>query len=154
MKEISNTGRLKFYNEEEVIVREAEKLKRDGVDIIIVLSHCGLDTDYRIAEKAAPYVDVIVGGHSHTFMYTTENGESAPGPDVVQDSYPAVVETNGHKVLIVQASAYLKYIGDITVYFDKNGRVAKWEGQPAYLDSHVVQGATLFITKCSLQTGI
>lgn len=125
-----------------MIVREAERLKEQGVDIIIVLSHCGLDVDKRIAETAAPYVDVIVGGHSHTFMYSAEEGESAPGPDIVKDAYPAVIETNGHKVLIVQASAYVKYVGDITVYFDKNGRVAKWEGQPAYLDSHVPQGLT------------
>lgn len=151
MKEISNTGRLKFYNEEEVIMREAENLKRDGVDIIVVLSHCGLDVDYRIAKKAAPYVDVIVGGHSHTFMYTVKNGEPAPGPDVVKDTYPAVVETNGHKVLIVQASAYVKYVGDITVYFDKKGRVVKWEGQPAYLDSHIAQGSTstLYLKMCT-----
>lgn len=134
---------MRFYNEEEIVIREAEELKKQGVDIIIVLSHCGLDVDKRIAQHAAPYVDVIVGGHSHTFMYTVEEGGTAPGPDVVKDEYPAVVESNGHKVLIVQASAYIKYVGDITVYFDKNGRVAKWEGQPVYLDSDVAQGLTL-----------
>ncbi|XP_055294825.1 apyrase-like [Sitodiplosis mosellana] len=136
--EISNTGKLRFYKEEEAIKREATKLKQQGVDIIIVLSHCGLDVDYRIAKEAAPFVDVIVGGHSHTFMYTVGEGETAPGPDIVKDVYPAVVKNgDGHTVLIVQASAYIKYVGDITVYFDKQGNVAKWEGQPFYLDNHI-----------------
>lgn len=117
------------------------KLKEEGVDIIIVLSHCGLDVDYRIAKEAAPYVDVIVGGHSHTFMYTAEEGETPPGPDEVKDNYPAVVENaDGHTVLIVQASAYVKYVGDITVYFDKDGNVANWTGKPFYLDSHIKPG--------------
>lgn len=120
------------------------KLKDQGVDIIIVLSHCGLDVDYRIAKEAAPYVDVIVGGHSHTFMYTVEEGGTAPGPDVVKDVYPAVVKTDGHTVLIVQASAYVKYVGDLTVYFDKDGLITKWEGKPFYLDSNIKPGLIQF----------
>lgn len=63
-------GKLQFKNEEIAIKEESMKLKERGVDIIIVLSHCGLDVDYRIAKAIAPYVDVIVGGHSHTYMYT------------------------------------------------------------------------------------
>lgn len=74
-------------------------------------------------------------------MYTTEEGETAPGPDEVKDEYPAVVKNaDGHTVLIVQASAYIKYVGDITVYFDKEGNVANWTGKPYYLDSHVKPG--------------
>lgn len=66
-------------------------MKEQGVDIIIVLSHCGLDVDYIIAKQAGPDVDVIVGGHSHTYMYDVKEGETAPGPDIVKDTYPAVV---------------------------------------------------------------
>lgn len=133
---------MRFYNEEETIRKEAALLKEQGVDIIIALTHCGLDVDYRIAKGAAPYVDVIVGGHSHSFMYNVEEGGTAPGPDVVKDSYPAVVETDGHKVLIVQASSYAKYVGNLTVYFNKEGNVAKWEGAPVYLDTDIVPGMT------------
>lgn len=48
---------------------EAERLKSQGVDIIIVLSHCGLDVD-RIMAAKCPLIDLVVGGHSHTFLYT------------------------------------------------------------------------------------
>lgn len=48
---------------------EAQRLKEKGIDIIIVLSHCGLNVDKIMAAKC-PLIDVIVGGHSHTFLYT------------------------------------------------------------------------------------
>lgn len=111
------------------------------MNIIIVLSHSGLDIDYEIAREAGENVDVIVGGHTHTFMYT---GNNPPGPDVPQDNYPAIVShENGHKVLIVQASANAKYIGDLTVYFDQNGEVKRWSGQPIFLGTNIVPGETL-----------
>lgn len=68
---------MKFLNESIAIRAEADKLKSQGADIIIVVSHCGLDVDYIIAQNAGPDVDVIVGGHSHTFMFT---GDQPPGP--------------------------------------------------------------------------
>lgn len=40
-------------------------------------------------------------------MRTAEEGVRPPGPDIVRDRYPAVVESDGHKVLIVHASAYM-----------------------------------------------
>jgi 5'-nucleotidase len=40
-------------------------------------------------------------------------------------------------VLIVQASAYSKYLGDLTVYFDALGEVQNWEGNPIFLSSDI-----------------
>lgn len=137
---IADTGKLRFINESVAIQREATELKEQGVDIIIVLSHCGLHNDYVIAKEVGADIDIIVGGHSHTFMYTVENETmTSPGPDKIQAEYPAVVEQdNGHRVLIVQASAFLKYVGDLTVYFDRNGELVHWSGAPIYLDSDIV----------------
>lgn len=120
-------------------------LREQGVNIIIVLSHCGLDVDYEIARETAPFIDVIVGGHTHSFMYNVKHGVDALGPDKhkIEDAYPAVVETqDGHKVLIVQASSRLKYVGDLTVYFTNDGKIAAWDDDsgPIYLDDHIVPG--------------
>lgn len=52
-------------------MEEAAKLKSQGVDIIIALSHAGLDVDREVA-AAVPDIDIIVGGHSHSFLYTGE----------------------------------------------------------------------------------
>lgn len=124
-------------DEIETVKTEAQQLHDDGIDIIIVLSHCGLEIDKEIAQKAGPYIDVIVGGHSHTFLY---NGTS-PGLDEPADTYP-VIETqdDGRSVYIVQAASFTKYVGDFMVWFDKNGDVVDYSGNPIYLSSDVEQG--------------
>lgn len=145
MQEIATTENLRFFNESDTIRHEATLLREQGVNIIIVLSHCGLDVDYKIARETAPFIDVIVGGHTHSFMYNIENGVDALGPDKhkIEDTYPAVVETqDGHRVIIVQASSRLKYVGDLTVYFTNDGKIADWDHDsgPIYLDDHIEQG--------------
>lgn len=135
---ITKTGKIKFFDEVETVRSEAEKLKNEGVNIIIVLSHAGIDVDFDIAQRAGPNVDIIVGSHTHTFMFT---GNDPPGPDKPMYDYPAVVkQNNGHKVLIVQASAFAKYVGDITVYFDESGEPVQWIGQPIFLGADVEPG--------------
>lgn len=140
LQEVAKTEKLIFLNEIESIRKEAIILKEQGIDIIIALTHCGLERDYKIAKETAPYVDVIVGGHTHTFMYSLNETHPAPGPDAPKDRYPAVVEENGHRVLIVQASSYAKYVGNLTVWFDENGNVDSWDGAPVFLGSDVEQG--------------
>lgn len=131
--ELSSTGKLKFLNETEAVIEEAAKLKSQGVDIIIALSHAGLDVDREVA-AAVPDIDIIVGGHSHSFLYTG----TPPSGDYPVDSYPVIVEQpGGHKVLIVQAYAYSKYVGNITVWFDEQGEYTAWEGSPILLDKSV-----------------
>lgn len=118
----SNTGKVTFLDDIETVHREANKLEADGINIIVVLSHCGIDADLQIARNNSK-IDVIVGGHSHTTMY---NGD-APGIDLPKYEYPVVVEQNsGHKVLIVQASAFAKYVGNLTVYFNELGEAIQW----------------------------
>ncbi|XP_011292817.2 apyrase isoform X2 [Musca domestica] len=136
--DLSNTGKLIFRNESETILEEAAKLKAQGANIIIVLSHCGYDVDKLIAEKAGSEIDVIVGSHSHTFLYT---GDTPPGPDVPKGDYPTIVRHSptGHRVLIVQAGAYAKYVGNLTIYFDNDGNVVDYEGAPLYMGSDVPQ---------------
>ncbi|CRK87057.1 CLUMA_CG000820, isoform A [Clunio marinus] len=132
----SNWGQLNILPEAEAVKVEAERLKSEGVDIIIVLSHCGLDPDREIAVHGGP-IDIIVGGHSHSFLWS---GENPPGPDGVVSSYPTIQkQDNGRDVLIVQASAYNKYLGDITLYFDEAGEIQDYEGSPIYMSHDIPQ---------------
>ncbi|KAJ8711860.1 hypothetical protein PYW08_008814 [Mythimna loreyi] len=134
---LASTGNLKFTNEVETVKEEAEKLNAAGVDIIIVLSHCGLDIDRDIALHAGPHVDIIVGGHSHTLLFNgdaPENSGFQPlGP------YPVVVEQATRKVLIVQAAAHTQYLGEIKLVFDEGGHLLRWTGNPHYIGNEVVQ---------------
>ncbi|GAB0090469.1 apyrase [Sergentomyia squamirostris] len=135
---IASTGKLKFTDEATAVREEAAKLKSEGIDIIIVLSHSGLEVDVAIATNGGPDIDVIVGGHSHTFLWT---GANKPGPDTPRGDYPTIVQQSQHgnrRVLIVQASAYTKYLGDITVWFDDAGELVEYEGAPIYLGPEIV----------------
>lgn len=137
-QDLANTGNLIFQNESAAIREEAQKLKAQGANIIIAITHCGYNVDKLIAQHAADDVDVIVGSHSHTFLYT---GDKLPGPDTPYGPYPTeVVHENGHRILIVQAAAYAKYVGNITVYFDDEGNVVDYSGAPIYMGSSVPQG--------------
>lgn len=135
--EISNPENLHILNEIQSVKAESERLRdEEGVDIIIVLSHCGLVIDRNMAMQGGSAIDVIVGGHSHTLLYT---GSPVPGPDNPGDVYPIVYEqASGHKVLIVQASAYTKYVGDLVVYFDEAGEAQSWEGNTIFMDNSIV----------------
>lgn len=68
-KNISNSGTVKFFDEVKSLKREIKKLRDDGVNIIIGLGHSGIEVDQIIAKEVED-IDLIVGGHSHTFLYS------------------------------------------------------------------------------------
>ncbi|XP_045454113.1 apyrase-like [Melitaea cinxia] len=129
-------GRIIMEDELEAINREADLLTAQGVDIIIVLSHVGYNSDISLAERVSSNVDIIVGGHSHTLLYT---GEAPDGSQPI-GNYPTVVtQANGHRIPIVQAAAYTRYLGDIKLFIDEAGNVISWQGQPIYLGTSIVK---------------
>ena len=60
---------MKFTDELEAVQAEVDRLTSEGVNKIIALGHQGLEHDKNMAESLRG-VDVIVGGHSHTFLYS------------------------------------------------------------------------------------
>lgn len=50
---------------------EARRLKAEGVAILIGLGHAGYRKDIELAEQVEE-LDVVVGGHTNTFLYTGE----------------------------------------------------------------------------------
>ncbi len=105
---------------------QVDKLTADGINKIIVLSHSGYGVDQRVARETTG-VDVIVGGHSNTYLSNTS--DKAVGP------YPTVV--NG--VQIVQAYAYGKFLGELNVTFDDDGNVVEAVGEPLIMDNTVTE---------------
>ena len=116
-------GEVAFTDEIASVRREAERLDAEGVKVIIALGHSGYETDIVLAEQI-PLLDLVVGGHSHTFLYTPENEDDKP-IDFIQGEYPTyVTSTEGNKVIpVVQAKAYNKYLGHLTLHFDVNGEL-------------------------------
>ncbi|XP_028167770.1 apyrase-like [Ostrinia furnacalis] len=133
----SNPGKnLKFLDPIETVKKEAQLLTDEGVDIIIVLSHCGLLLDLKMAKEVGENIDIIVGGHSHSLLW---NGTS-PSKEVVSGTYPELVEADnlpGHKVVVVTASAFSKYLGNLTTYFDRKGNLQSFEASPVFLNRSI-----------------
>jgi 5'-nucleotidase len=119
---------LRFLPIEESLRKEIERLENEGIDIVIVLSHSGLERDRQIAAAVAG-IDVIVGGHTNSLLSKTIEGAEGP--------YPIVVEgPRGEPVLVVTAYAYGKYLGRLDVVFAR-GVPSAWRGEPILIDAGV-----------------
>ena len=62
---------VSFLDEVAALQEEARRLKQQGVNIIIATGHSGYPRERRMAELIED-IDVIVGGHSHSLLYTGE----------------------------------------------------------------------------------
>lgn len=134
-KIISRTEEVIFLDEVESVRREAERLKKQGVNILIALGHSGFTVDKKIAREVED-IDLVVGGHTNTFLY---NGKQ-PDAEVPEGLYPTeVTQKNGRKVYVVQAYAYTKYLGNFTVKFNSAGEVTEIKGNPVLVDSSIEQ---------------
>lgn len=135
--DISNPGQLTFTDEIEAIKDEAKVLKDAGVNILIALGHSGYEIDQEIARNV-PDIDMVVGGHSHSFLFT---GDQLPSVEKPVGPYPTIITQpkTGKKVPVVQAYAYTKYLGYMNLTFDDQGKLTHWAGSPLLLDFHIQQ---------------
>ncbi|XP_051954250.1 5'-nucleotidase [Xyrauchen texanus] len=124
---------LQFEEEVAALQTQVDKLITQGVNKIIALGHSGFAVDQIIAKKVRG-VDVVIGGHTNTFLYTG----TAPSTEVPVGPYPFMVKSeDGRQVPVVQAYAFGKYLGFLKVTFDSNGDVVKSSGNPILLDSSI-----------------
>ncbi|MCG9894771.1 MAG: metallophosphoesterase, partial [Fimbriimonadaceae bacterium] len=128
---ISSPGpTVKFLPLAESVQAEVDMLTVQGVQAIVLLSHCGFTTDLELATQLRG-VDVVVGGHSHTFLGRLEG----PGLPRSQGDYPTVVRgLDGNRTLVVQAWEWAKLIGRLEVTLDDAGNVQAWKGAPELVD--------------------
>lgn len=59
----------------------AAQLKEEGCDVIVCLSHLGIQMDEKLVANTRN-IDVILGGHSHTFMESPKNYLNIDGKNV------------------------------------------------------------------------
>ena len=125
--EISSPGdNVTFSDPVAAVQGEVDKLTAAGVNKIIVLSHSGYNVDKRVAANTTG-VDVIVGGHTNTYL--SNSSDRAEGP------YPTMVGSTA----IVSAYAYGKFLGKLNVTFDDAGNLIEAKGEPLIMDGEVVE---------------
>ncbi|XP_057320781.1 protein 5NUC-like [Microplitis mediator] len=134
-KVISSPGKVVFLDEVETVRREVNKLQADNVTIIIALGHSGFGADKKIAAEVDG-VDLVIGGHTNTFLYSGRK----PDLEVPEGLYPTeVIQKNGRKVYVVQAYAYTKYLGNLSITFDAAGEIRSILGNPILVTSDIEQ---------------
>ncbi|MBE0411526.1 MAG: 5'-nucleotidase C-terminal domain-containing protein, partial [Anaerolineales bacterium] len=128
----------------------ADELTTMGVDKIIALTHQGYDLDLELAASVSG-VDVIIGGHSHSFTYTPTDPIKFGPPEFPQydplapvGEYPTVVQSlAGEPVLIVTAYQWGSFLGNLHVIFDHQGLVLTYGGNPIFLGTDVEKDPVL-----------
>ena len=124
-----------FKDEIEELKADVAALEAQGVNKIIALTHVGYNLDQRIAAEV-PGVDLVVGGHSHTYLSASDPKRQGP--------YPTWVDTAaGGMVPVVQAYAYSKYLGHVELTFDDAGNLTYAGGDTIVLDAAVTPDADI-----------
>uniref|UniRef100_A0A224YAC5 5'-Nucleotidase n=1 Tax=Rhipicephalus zambeziensis TaxID=60191 RepID=A0A224YAC5_9ACAR len=125
---------VEFFDEVEAFQNETINLTKQNVTIIIAITHSGFDREKYIVNKI-PEVDILVGGHTNTFLYT---GVPPAEEDKPEDVYPYVVNrSDGSQALVVQDFRFGKYLGRLDVMFNRTGHVVSWGGNPILLNASV-----------------
>jgi 5'-nucleotidase/UDP-sugar diphosphatase len=128
---LSSPGDELVFEYDLVSVTQAmvDELTGMGVNKIILLTHIGYEADLEVAQ-AVTGVDVVVGGHTNTFLSNDFAG--------AQGEYPTVLESAaGEPVLVVQASTATLYLGRLDVEFDAAGVLSAWAGDPILLSRYI-----------------
>ncbi|WP_199310689.1 bifunctional metallophosphatase/5'-nucleotidase [Phormidium tenue] len=119
---------VKFTDPIAAAKASVSSLKKQGINKIVAITHIGFENDVTLARKV-PDIDIIIGGHSHTSVGNIPNANHP---------YP-LVEKNGTKepVLVVTDWEWGKYLGDLSVSFDRAGKLIAWAGKPHVLDASI-----------------
>ncbi|XP_070392059.1 snake venom 5'-nucleotidase-like [Dermacentor albipictus] len=127
---------VEFYEEIESFKNETAKLREKNVTIIIAITHSGFKREINIVKNVSD-IDILVGGHTNTFLYT---GEGYPKENKPADVYPYVVNrSDGSQALVVQDYWFGKFLGRLDVTFNSTGHVVQWGGNPILLDRNVTE---------------
>ncbi len=117
------------YDLVSVTQNAVDALTAAGVNKIILVTHIGYRADVEVAQQVSG-VDVVVGGHTNTFLSNNYSG--------AQGEYPTVLESaSGEPVLVVQASTKTRYLGRLDVEFDGGGVLSDWDGDAILLSRYI-----------------
>lgn len=105
-----------------LVQKEINKLKEQGVNKIIVLSHTGYNNDIKLAQSVEG-IDVIIGGHTHDLIKGIEEGKNL-----------FYSKKTGEPTIITQAGKDGNYFGVLNLEFNENGVITKAQNNVSKTD--------------------
>jgi len=119
-----------FLPETEAAQAEIDRLRGQGVDIIVLQTHYGYRADLGLAGRLRG-VNAIVGGDSHTLLGPATLAAYGVTP---QGDYPSLArDRDGKLVCVVQAGQYAYVVGQLDLRFDARGELQGCAGTPHIL---------------------
>lgn len=94
----------------EDLQKDIDKLKKEGVNKIVIISHLGLENEQYLAQNVSD-IDVILGGHTHNLIKDVKEGENL------------FRSPKGEPVLIMQVGRDGEYVGIPNLKFNELGQI-------------------------------
>jgi 5'-nucleotidase/UDP-sugar diphosphatase len=96
-------GDVTIFDQFEIGNKTVEAIKKEGADVILMLSHSGIEEDKEMAKKIKG-LDIILGGHDH-----------------INTEKPLFV----NNTIIVHSDYYLRHFGELELAFDTETKKIK-----------------------------
>ena len=137
-------------------------LLRPYVDVIVMVTHLGLEVDQTMVRKTTG-IDVVLGGHNHIVINPPQeirdcsadpsnpgyvwaidpnaniDVDSIPpdGPDRDPKNHPFAIKRPCHsrKVIIAHSGAFAKYVGRLDLVLSNDPALASPDGDPSHYDA-------------------
>ncbi|EKD81779.1 MAG: hypothetical protein ACD_39C01646G0002 [uncultured bacterium] len=101
-------------------VKQVARRLRRYVDLVVVLSHAGIEFDEQLAAQIAE-IDVIVGGHTHEELKEPRLIANNPGVGACNNGLDGTI--------VVQAGEHGTFLGRLDLLINENGEIASYSGK-------------------------
>lgn len=101
-------------------VRQTARRIRPYVDLIVVLSHAGIEFDEKMAAEIAE-IDVIIGGHTHEELFEPRMILNNPSVGICKNGLDGTI--------VVQAGEHGIYLGRLDLILDEARQIKKFDGK-------------------------
>ncbi len=123
-----NSMGIRVRDADQVVVEQSSILRAQGADIVLGLSHMGLDDDLERARDIDPdALDLILGGHHHVAI---------DPPIVVTNRH------NGKRIPVVHSGAFAKFVGRLDLVI-RDGEILSHDYQLFPVDRSVPRDAAV-----------
>ncbi len=133
----SNSLGVRVLEPWDVIPLEASKLRTNGADLVIAVSHMGLDDDQEMAREIEG-VDLFIGGHHHVAID------------------PPLVVTNEHtgkRIPVVHSGAFAKFLGRLDLVI-RDGEILSFDYELFPIDATVPEDPAILEIMYEYEEGL